>query len=98
MVKNVKTIKDVSDEVQLLSNRIMKLERIVCVSNLNHIKEKVICLEDLIKVYHSKIVDLDNKLVSLSSFHRTCNICGISVEGKTIGFNTKEELRPTCAL
>ena len=38
MVKNVKTIKDVSDEVQLLSNRIMKLERIVCVSNLNHIK------------------------------------------------------------
>ena len=87
MAKNRKTIKDVSDEVQLLSDRILKLERMVCVSNLNDLKEKVIYLEDLIKVYDSKIVDLDNKLIrfslaSPSSFNRTCKICGISVEGK----------------
>ena len=87
MASNRKTIKDVSDEAQLLSDRILKLERNVCVSNLNDIKEKVTYLEDLIKVYDSKIVDLDNKLnrysvSSLSSFNRTCKICGIRVEGK----------------
>ena len=74
-----KTIKDLAYDTNLMSERILKLERMVVSFNINEITEKLDNNEVTIKVYEKKIKDL-NEIVNNSQNNKhsptfKCKLC-----------------------
>ena len=94
MTNKKKTIKELTVDLDRMSERVLKLERLVVEYNINEVTEKIDKFETLIKGYDKKIKNTKDGGLNGKShgFRKTCNNCGlVLVEGNSIQKHKKEK-------
>ena len=93
MATKKKTVKDLAEDMHLLTERVSKMESTMTIRNFSEIREKINYLENIIKVYDMKIRKLDNltkessivnsaseNIKSLNNI--VCRVCGEIFRGR----------------